>query len=144
MFEIKETVCACDICKGFCRRRPCWPTPDEARRLIDKGYADRLMVDYWSGDGFDGGDIYLLCPAIVGHEQNIAPFMPVGRCTFLTDNELCELHDPGLKPIEGRIASCKFELDSKKEHWKVVATWNNKNSQDFVDKWRRRIRGDVR
>ena len=40
--------CACGGCSQMCTR-PCWPTPEEARRLIRAGLGDRLMLDYWGG-----------------------------------------------------------------------------------------------
>ena len=89
----------------MCQHRPCWPTPDDAQRLVEAGYADRLMVDWWF-DRDKNKTLYLLTPAIMGHESGEAPAHPEGQCTFLDEAGLCRLHDLNLKPTEGRIALC--------------------------------------
>ena len=98
-------ACACPACVAMCQHRPCWPTPADAQRLGEAGYADRLMVDWWF-DRDKSKTIYLLTPAIVGREGGEAPAYPEGQCTFLAEAGLCRLHDPGLKPTEERIALC--------------------------------------
>lgn len=110
----------------MCERRPCWPTPDEAKRIKDAGFGDRLMIDYWVESPTD---IKIECPAIVGYEGLNAPFIPVGRCTFLKDG-LCELHDLGLKPLEGRVASCQGTVeDSQAVRDFIVSEWRNNQEQ---------------
>lgn len=99
--DFKESVCQCDTCVSMCERRPCWPLPDEAQKLIEAGYGPRLMRDWWCRWP---DDVVILSPAIVGEEGKYAPVWPTGRCTFLTDNKKCELHDKGLKPFEGHVA----------------------------------------
>lgn len=130
---------SCRPCVVMCEQRPCWPTPTEAQALISAGYSDRLMDDYWAGGGGPDGDedIHLLSPAIVGRESGNAPFWPNGRCTFLSPEGLCELHDLGLKPFEGRVASCADD-NTKGLHKAVALEWNNPKSQELVAKWRRR------
>ena len=131
--KFAESVCACETCQDMCMRRPCWPSPEEAQALINNGYGARLMFDYWVGGGFDGGDIHLLSPAIVGCEGGRAPFFPEGKCTFLTKDNLCELHSLGLKPIEGRVASCKGTTYNL--HGDVAELWNNSESRSVVERW---------
>lgn len=46
LLEIPESECSCDSCKAMCER-PCWPSPEDAERLIDAGYGDKLMLDFW-------------------------------------------------------------------------------------------------
>ena len=131
--EFVESSCACEVCKDMCRRRPCWPKPQEAQALIDKGFGARLMLDWWVGDGKDGGNIYLISPAIKGYEECRAPANPVGQCTFLKKNCLCELHSLGLKPFEGRVAHHK--IDSDGDHWAVANFWNNIKGQKLAHEW---------
>ena len=131
--KFAESVCSCATCQDMCRRRPCWPSPKEAQALINKGYGARLMYDYWVGDGYDGGDIKLLSPAIVGSEGGRAPFWPEGQCTFFTEAGLCELHSLGLKPIEGRAASCKGTADNL--HRDVAELWNHPEARSVVERW---------
>ena len=130
----KESTCACEKCKNMCRERPCWPSPQEAQKLIDSGYSNRLMYDYWVGDGRTGSDIGIISPAIVGYEGKAAPSWSMGRCTFLTKDDLCELHDKGLKPIEGRVADHTGQLSGL--HGEVAFLWNNGYGEGIVKKWK--------
>lgn len=139
ILELEWSSCSCETCQKKCRERTCWPTPEEAQAIIRAGLGDRLMYDYWVGDASDGGDIGLLSPAIVGYEGKTAPFIPFGPCTFLTDDDLCELHDPGMKPIEGRLSSCKDGETSQGLHWQVAELWNNAEGQAIVREWEKGI-----
>lgn len=56
---------------------PCIGRPKDIEAIIDAGYADRL------------------------------PTEKDGWCAFRRPDGLCELHDRGLKPTEGVLASCK-------------------------------------
>jgi len=56
-------------------KRPCWPTPMEAVRLMDAGYAGRLMLDAFPASGTDDIDgegkwlataTEILCPSSRG------------------------------------------------------------------------------
>jgi len=127
MTNFTESQCSCPTCVGSCEHRPCWPTPEEAQKIIDAGFGNRLMRDYWSGDGTDGNDIQLLSPAIVGYEGKVTPWWPEGHCTFLKKG-LCQLHDLGLKPLEGRITDCSGK-DQNGIHKYVALTWNNEEAQ---------------
>jgi len=127
----KESVCSCDTCKNMCIHRPCWPTPEESSDLIDAGYGNRLMYDWWV---LPGGEIPIISPAIVGYENQRAPLFPTGRCTFLTKENLCELHDIGLKPFEGRMSNCK---NLKSDLHKVVSKfWDCETGSVVVKKWK--------
>jgi len=132
---MESTECSCEECKNMCRRRPCWPTPKEVWALIDKGFGRRLMLDWL-------GEIQIVSPAIVGCEGRSAPFVPMGQCTFLTYGGLCELHSLGLKPFEGRMASCKpcasdllREAAANSLHRAVAEAWNNSNGGRAVERW---------
>lgn len=117
----KEISCTCDECKAMCQR-PCWPTPEEAQHLINAGYGGQLMQDYWYRKG---NDIKLLCPAINGYEGRFSPSWP---------NGLCQLHDLGYKPLEGRKSLCQ-DKTPKKLHKKIAKMWDNSEAQEIVRKW---------
>lgn len=90
--------CSCLSCRAACERSCCLPTPDEARALIDAGYAKRLAI-YVMHDGSAVG------PAPGWHDGREMVDTVTGRpCTFYRGG-LCELHDLGLKPMEGRLSS---------------------------------------
>lgn len=146
---VLESECSCTECAGFCARRPCWATPDDARRLIDAGYGDKLMIDYWEGDRYDDEDedILLLCPAAKGFEGFKAPAMegfafwvkmlPL-PCVFLNAG-LCELHQKGLKPSEGRYAHHDNVPTSERAvHHAIAQMWNNTEGQQLVEDWKAR------
>ena len=118
------SVCSCDTCAQMCKDRPCWGTPEDIKKIIDAGFRERLMIDYWVASP----NIYMLAPAIVGHENGNAPDYPEGRCTFLDANNLCELHTLGIKPTEGKIAVCREskpvdEPSHANVHREVAMTW---------------------
>lgn len=121
--------------------RPCWGTPSEIQKIIDSGLGNRLYSDYWSRNS-DHGDINMIQPALKGHESNNAPFWPRNDhgCTFWK-NGLCELHDSGMKPIEGRLAhhSKDYEAEDKSlemsVHEMVARTWDNEEGRQVYENW---------
>jgi hypothetical protein len=121
-------------------QRACWPTPDDARRLIAAGHGPRLMLDRWVGPindmGTDTtGDVLLLAPAEKGREGREAAWWPGGGCVMQRSDGLCELHDAGLKPTEGRVASCKGTPEDL--HRRMASTWDNPEARTLVAEWRR-------
>lgn len=131
MDDVNETSCACDTCKAMCNR-PCWPTPEEAQRLIDAGYGGRLMLDYWVQSG---GDILVLSPANQGSEGQKAAFWPHGRCTFQDDRGVHRIHDQGLKPLEGRVAH--HDCGPADMHERIARMWEIPEHQERAATWLR-------
>lgn len=131
--------CSCGTCRMMCEYRPCWPTPQEARKMIDAGLAPKMMLDWWEGERYDDGteDIYILCPAAVGFEGQRAPggfmfSMPKLTCNLLKSG-LCSIHDSGFKPIEGRMA---YHDGSRGDtHEATAESWNNREAQALVLEW---------
>ena len=127
--------CSCNKCQDMCRR-PCWPLPEEIEGIISAGFGDRLMVDYWCG-GFEPEwmEVDIISPALQGSEGGRSPWWPTGKCTFLDEDNLCELH--GIcKPYEGRISRHDNTHDQHEiiarcwdspEGRAAVALWNNKD-----------------
>lgn len=133
-------ACSCEDCVAMCKNRPCWPSPEEAKKLIELGYGDRLALDYWVGEGDDGlgelGEtIHIVSPAIVGREGRNAPFWPTGRCTFLTDDNKCELHDI-CKPMEGRLQIHENSTEQARGiHRDVASLWDTQEGRSVVHLW---------
>lgn len=125
--RFKTSTCTCDTCVEMCSNRPCWPTPAESKAIQDAGYSSRLMRDYWVSDSHFDHDVDMLVPAIVGYEGGTAPTWPTGQCTFLKDGK-CELHDKGLKPLEGRVMDhlSTYE-DSQMVRLFIVNEWDKSN-----------------
>ena len=137
---LEGSECSCTVCRHMCERRPCWGTPEDIKKILDYGFGLRLMRDYWSGGvNTDVGSIDIISPAIVGCEGGSAPSWPSGRCTFLTDEGLCELHDLGLKPIEGRAAHHDTIAQGPHPdlHRMVAALWETEDGQAVVTEWHR-------
>lgn len=131
---LKETSCDCEECRSMCHR-PCWGTPKELKRLIDAGYSDRLMKDYWTEA--NGERTEILSPALKGHEKQGAPFFPRSEkgCTFWKDG-LCELHDLGLKPSEGRLAHHSTSHDKECTlHDEIHQTWDSDEGRALCATW---------
>jgi hypothetical protein len=87
-----QNACQCDACQELCRR-PCWGTPEEIWSLIQAGFGGKLEEDHWRMDC--KRDVIVLRPRL----------LETGYCVFFQDGK-CELHDLGLKPLEGVITHC--------------------------------------
>ena len=158
---------------GYCKR-PCWPLPLEASLLIEAGYGDRLMLDFWGRAPEQGGNILILCPANPGYESKFAEggelsmledpeeLEKMGKekateimiqfamsallgsggletglnsgCNFQSSDGLCQLHDKGLKPFEGKRTCCK--TDGLGIHEAVAMQWDNKEAQELAKNWK--------
>lgn len=133
----QESACSCHACQRMCSKRACWPTPEEVEALIAAGHTKRLWIDYWQA----GGRIFkIIGPAAAGWEGKKAPSRqvdgatvvdPTGSCTFYKDG-LCALHDPGLKPFEGRMATHKPQPHL---HHDTAMLWNTDKGRQVVQLW---------
>lgn len=114
----KPTECKCEKCRSQCRT-PCIGTPEDITKLIEAGYQSRLSPTLWAAGmlmGLTDHPIKMLQPI---REDN-------GWCTFYHDG-LCELHDKGLKPTEGRLSHHSIRIDNfvpkKSLAWLVAKEW---------------------
>lgn len=96
----------------MCHQSPCFPTPAEARRLIEEGLSDNLMMTYWVAP--DNVPYALLAPVFVDDYHCIFHDLTTG---------LCQLHQQGLKPIEGRLAHHTYGDNDLRQA--VCETWNS-------------------
>ena len=120
----KPVECKCHSCKMQCKNQTCIGTPEDMEKLVNAGYSNRLAPAIWHV-----GKMY----GIIDHDVNIiAPrFDKVkGACTFFTEDGLCELHEKGLKPTEGRLSihttdafSSIQEFKKKSIAWAVIKHW---------------------
>lgn len=117
-YGYKVTECSCERCKNQCRT-PCLGTPEDIDRLIKAGYGDRLALTLWRAGlliGCTNKIIKLVAPI---QEDN-------GWCTFRTSDGLCELHDKGLKPTEGKLTHHSNLLRVRPDRnltWLIVKEW---------------------
>lgn len=120
MSNLAPISCRCPKCRAMCSHSVCLPTPKEARELLRRGYALRMAV-YQFKPGSDS-DSYV-GPATKGREDEVLNRTNYGACTFHKDG-LCELHDLGLKPLEGRATH--HDRDWREARLQVVKTWKGK------------------
>ena len=106
-----ESACSCNTCKAMCRSSPCFPTPQEAITLIEKGYQDKMQLS-----------IYIDPVTTRPYAAITGAFTDEG-CAFQSKTTgLCELHEPGLKPLEGRLANHRYADAGLRLH--VARSWH--------------------
>ena len=124
----KPCQCKCSLCKQQCHT-PCLGTPEDIEKLIDAGYTDKLKLTSWYA-GVVMGVIRSPIPmiqAIAGDDY----------CIFFKDG-LCELHDNGLKPTEGKLSHHSTTLDnfkpSKSIAWNVAKEWIDPDNIEIIER----------
>ena len=123
----KPTNCKCQACKEQCKT-PCLGTPQDIMRLIDAGYADKLMPTQWLV-GMVVGKLNFPIPMVQAIQTD------KGWCIFHKDG-LCELHNLSLKPTEGRLSHHDIKPEcyvfSKSISFNVAKTWLSDENQELV------------
>lgn len=168
-FLNKMDIPVCKGCSsgiGMCYHTPCMGTPEDMEKLLDAGYANDIMMDWWLGAStlknhemakkmnFEvpienpfSEDVIYLAPAIKGYGGGKTPLGKKGTCGFLKDN-LCSLHDKGLKPLQGKIACCsikrvfKGESEDLDERLYLLYAWNTEKGRQVVDRWKKLVNFD--
>ena len=131
--------CSCEACRGACWERPGWFALDEAEKAaallgvpFDVFFRTRLAVDYWEHDS-RAPFTYVLAPVIEGCAPGEEyPEDPHGRCTFLTADERCEIHEA--KPAECRDAMPCVIDDARREEqtqrrFAIVRAWGTRQGE---------------
>lgn len=122
----KPVQCKCRKCKEQCKT-PCLGTPDDILRLIQAGYKDKLARTSWCV-GMALGRINFPVPMVQAIQT-------VSGCIFLKDG-LCELHDAGLKPTEGRLSHHSIRQENYKFNkslsWNVAKEWLDESNWETV------------
>lgn len=130
--EFSESSCSCDRCRAMCEA-PCIPTPQEAERLIQLGYGPKLMQrPIYNWEIHD--DIQVLCPANPGKEGQVVNIVFRDGCVFQDASGLCQLHDLGLKPLEGRLAI--HGMSNNGLHDFVASTWDSYDGERVNSLWK--------
>lgn len=112
--KLTPVSCSCDKCVNICRTAPCIGTREDILKLVKSGYGNRLFPTV------------LAAPIVLtmfGKPVSIvASKFENGKCTFLTEENKCELHDIGLKPTEGKITihSEPTDINVFKQ---IIETW---------------------
>jgi len=121
--------CSCEVCRSYCKR-PGWWTVDEARKVIDSGFGNRMMLEISPEHNFG-----VLSPAFKGNEGNYAlNIFSANGCTFLHEG-LCELFGTGLQPIECRYCHHERKGAGINCHLAVEKTWDTKEGKSLIVDW---------
>jgi len=120
--------CKCQKCKQQCKT-PCLGTPEDILRLIKAGYKERLAITHW-WVGIARGKLDFPVIMIQARQEDN------GYCTFFHDG-LCELHDLGLKPTEGRLSHHSITKENfkfgKSLSWNVAKEWMDMRNGEIVE-----------
>jgi hypothetical protein len=140
---MEKDSCTCECCIAACKQRPCWGTPQEMKKIIDAGFGNKLMLDWWDTEALlidrSSNFVWLLSPAIREYEAKQAPetFPFFMQCVFQNKQELCDLHDLNLKPSEGkRIWHEIDDSEAKEIHLEIMRTWRTSEGKELVNQWR--------
>jgi hypothetical protein len=128
-FSFKITECSCGQCRAMCSE-VCFPTPEEARKLIDRGYSARL--EKREHETVFGETWFVLAPRSTKHV-----------CTFFDQNKNCILHDKGIKPLEARIVSCKRQKNEDLIRELVCEEWLQPEGRELISEWESRTGLDI-
>lgn len=115
------TECSCDKCKNMCKT-PCIGTVEDIHKIAAAGFANKLAPSKWAVGLMMGTHNKMIDIIVPLHNEK------TGYCSFYS-NGLCELHNLGLKPTEGKYATCKEIIIKTKEElmetplFKAIKTW---------------------
>lgn len=129
--DILETSCSCEKCSFMCHA-PCCGTPEDMKKLMDAGYAKKLMLDDLPG----GED--MLKPALKGYEGMKSPWDVASKsgCTFWI-NGMCELHSSGLKPSQGKLAHHSLNKEQNDKIGEAMNdSWEGGKGDDIIEQWK--------
>lgn len=140
--DYAPSECSCSVCADLCKSLPGWLVPDDLPRIAahlglseQELFNTRLQVDWW-----DDESLRILAPLRFPHAPGtLVPFFPHGRCTFLTEDDLCEIHE--VKPQEClRCRGCGYNPRDvvQRYHEAFMEAWDAPEHQDTI---RRLLRG---
>lgn len=123
----KPSECKCQACKNQCRT-PCLGTPQDILKLIEAGYIENLKPTYWCvGLVLGKLDYSIAMVQAIQTDQ--------GWCIFHKEG-LCQLHNLGLKPTEGRLSHHEIKSEnyvfSKGLAYNVAKEWLSKENVPLV------------
>ena len=125
----KEHACSCDKCKECCVNCPCLGTPDDILRILESGRKGIIHT------GWAVGLIYGLIDHLIEMYQPTMMDDGIG-CVYRMADGLCELHNNGLKPVEGSLSECKPQKSTLKDSiaYAVAMTWEHPDNEQVINK----------
>lgn len=128
----------CTIGLSWCYRRPCWGTVNDFKKIIDNGFAEYLMIDYYIDKKINNGKLFYFLSG-ANSELNMcskADFNPMGRCMLLKEDK-CLVHC--FKPILGAYTCCKSndlaEINNEIKHV-ILKTWLTEEGKNLIEYWK--------
>lgn len=116
---MKQRECKCKLCKSQCAS-PCKGTPEDMVKLLASGFQNKIMKTTFQGTS-------ILTPLYDSEKKS---------CVFFTDG-LCELHDLGLKPTEGKLShhSTTFEKFNYKKSvsYHILKEWQSITKEQWAE-----------
>lgn len=128
--EFKENTCSCNGCKMMCKVSPCFPTPEQIEKYEKEGIMDFFSPTMWADR--ENGEVHVVF-APEGHHHKTVNGIPLMRCVFHSPEDLCLLHDRGLKPTEGKLADHDDHSTDLRKH--ICSQWNNEEAQNIIRKY---------
>lgn len=125
----QNVSCNCERCRAMCQRTPCLGTPHDILALIDAGYEKDVCYTEWAAG------------MLMGHTTQPIPMVQIrnradGSCVLYNEG-LCELHDNGLKPTEGKLASHDATVrELQKEYnltYQVAIEWTKEENFGIIE-----------
>lgn len=126
-------ACNCQTCNKQCTTAPCLGTPEDIEKLIDAGYGSRIKETIWASGMMLG---IINFPIIMYQAE-----MKSSGCTFFKDG-LCELHDRGLKPTEGKLSHHTVRVISdpnKHLSWAVAKEWIDPANDETIQRIKNKL-----
>ncbi len=132
----KPVQCKCQDCKKQCSVSPCLGTPSDIEKIIDAGHGDKIFLTHWAA-----GILLRATKDIVRMYQ--ANNIPNHGCVFFKDG-LCELHEKGLKPTEGRLSHHSQQMHNleprKSIGWNVAKTWLDPENAPTISRIQKKLK----
>lgn len=121
----RESTCSCSSCQHMCRVAPCLGTPSDILKIAESGHTDKLSITGWAvGVPYD-------IPVVPMVQAKMTP----NGCSFF-ENNLCTLHDKGLKPTEGRLTKgCEVDVTTVNQlpvAFAVARTWGLEENNEII------------
>jgi hypothetical protein len=125
----KPISCKCEACKKQCSVAPCLGTPQDIEKIIDAGYGDKIAPTQWAAGMMMGVVDHVVLMFQIRFDEK------KGGCVFF-NNGLCELHDKGLKPTEGRLSHHTTTIETfnpkKSLSWNVAKEWMKPENEETI------------
>ncbi|MCP1384853.1 hypothetical protein [Runella salmonicolor] len=112
---LQPSECHCEMCQQMCHTAPCIGTPFDMFLIQERpDFRDKVAITMnVAATRLGLPPILMIAPSYKKEK---------GHCAFF-ENGKCVLHEIGLKPTEGKLASCKNEPSITKATRLIMESW---------------------